>query len=163
MCCVCVDHGGQRRTYEDPRRFVKWLASLLGREQEGGEERALDEFLKSILGQPHELLLCQPLPVGKAGRGCRGRYERSQARHHCAAKAASLLKWVARRGRNVPIGRPISQKGGGLLRSAVSASMRASLYRRSSVLGACRFASRHPQFATLLTGGRLGVGDGRGG
>jgi hypothetical protein len=66
MCCVCVDHSGQRRTYEDPRRFVKRLASLLGSEQEGSEERALDEFLESSLGQPHELLLCQALPVGKA-------------------------------------------------------------------------------------------------
>jgi hypothetical protein len=54
MGCVCVDHRGQRRTYEDPRRFIQWPAALLGREQEGGEERALDEFLEDVLVQPHE-------------------------------------------------------------------------------------------------------------
>ena len=54
MGCICVDHRGQNRTYEDPRRFMQWPAAFLGREQKGSEERALDEFLEDILGQPHE-------------------------------------------------------------------------------------------------------------
>ena len=52
---VCVDHRGQRRTYQDPRGFIQWPSALLGREQEGGEERAFDEFLEDILGGYHEL------------------------------------------------------------------------------------------------------------
>jgi hypothetical protein len=39
----------------------RWIAyasttvvSVLDREQEGGEERALNEFLEDVLGQPHE-------------------------------------------------------------------------------------------------------------